>query len=86
MGFLNNFKQPLIIAEISGNHGGSFDKAKALVLQSAEAGADYVKLQTYKPETITVGGNGEGSASNQLNIPEDVSIDSNGNIYVSIIY
>ena len=56
MGFLNNFKQPLIIAEISGNHGGSFDKAKALVLQSAEAGADYVKLQTYKPETITVQG------------------------------
>ena len=56
MGFLKNFNQPIIIAEISGNHGGSFEKAKALILESANAGADYVKLQTYKPETITVEG------------------------------
>jgi N-acetylneuraminate synthase len=56
MGLLKNFNQPIIIAEISGNHGGSFEKAKALILESAKAGADYVKLQTYKPETITVGG------------------------------
>jgi pseudaminic acid synthase len=56
MGLLKNFNQPIIIAEISGNHGGSFEKAKALILESAKAGADYVKLQTYKPETITVEG------------------------------
>ena len=56
MGLLKNFNQPIIIAEISGNHGGSFEKAKTLILESAKAGADYVKLQTYKPETITVGG------------------------------
>ena len=56
MGLLKDFNQPIIIAEISGNHGGSFEKAKALILESAKAGADYVKLQTYKPETITVEG------------------------------
>jgi pseudaminic acid synthase len=56
MGLLKNFNQPIIIAEISGNHGGSFEKAKTLILESAKAGADFVKLQTYKPETITVGG------------------------------
>ena len=56
MGLLKDFNQPIIIAEISGNHGGSFEKAKTLILESAKAGADYVKLQTYKPETITVGG------------------------------
>lgn len=58
MGLLKDFNQPIIIAEISGNHGGSFEKAKALILESAKAGADYVKLQTYKPETITVEGKG----------------------------
>ena len=44
----------IIIDEISGNHGGSFEKAKSLILESARAGADFVKLQTYKPDTITV--------------------------------
>ena len=49
-------KNPVVIAEISGNHGGSYEKAKRLLDESAKAGADYVKLQTYKPETITVNG------------------------------
>ena len=47
---------PLIIAELSGNHGGSLDKALRMVDQSADAGADMVKIQTYKPETMTVKG------------------------------
>ena len=36
---------PLIIAELSGNHGGSLDKALRMVDQSADAGADMVKIQ-----------------------------------------
>ena len=51
-----NFDQePWLVAELSGNHGGSLQK-KALELVDAahESGANAIKLQTYKPETITV--------------------------------
>lgn len=44
---------PLIVAEISGNHGGSLDGALDLVRAAASAGAHAVKLQTYRPETMT---------------------------------
>jgi N-acetylneuraminate synthase len=47
---------PLVVAELSGNHGGDLDKAIELIDQAAESGADAIKLQTYKPETITVEG------------------------------
>ncbi len=42
-----------IIAEISCNHEGNFEEAVKIIEAAAEAGADAVKLQTYKPETIT---------------------------------
>lgn len=47
---------PIVVAELSGNHGGDLDKAIELVDRAAESGADAIKLQTYKPETITVEG------------------------------
>ena len=56
MVLIDSHKNPVVIAEISGNHGGSYEKAKRLLDESTKAGADYVKLQTYKPETITVNG------------------------------
>ena len=47
---------PIVVAELSGNHGGDLDKAIELIDRAAESGADAIKLQTYKPETITVEG------------------------------
>jgi N,N'-diacetyllegionaminate synthase len=37
----------IIIAEAGVNHNGSLDMAKQLINVAAEAGADYVKFQTF---------------------------------------
>ncbi|MCL5011091.1 MAG: pseudaminic acid synthase [Patescibacteria group bacterium] len=47
----------LIIAELSANHNGDFEKAKTLVIAACEAGADIVKIQTYTPNTMTLDSN-----------------------------
>jgi len=47
-------RPPYLIAELSANHNQDFGRACALVRAAAQAGADAVKLQTYRPETITL--------------------------------
>lgn len=45
---------PYVIAEVSANHNGSIDTATQLIHEAKRAGADAVKLQTYRPDTITI--------------------------------
>ncbi len=45
-------KQPFVIAEAGVNHEGDIEIAKRLIDEAKEGGADAIKFQTYKAETI----------------------------------
>jgi len=48
---------PYIIAEMSANHNGSIEKAFEIIREAKAAGADAIKMQTYRPDTITLNSN-----------------------------
>lgn len=45
---------PYLIAEMSANHNGSINNAFKLIELAKKSGADAVKMQTYRPDTITI--------------------------------
>jgi pseudaminic acid synthase len=50
---------PYVIAELSANHNGQLLLAMRLIEEAQKAGADAVKLQTFKPDTITLNADSE---------------------------
>ena len=46
--------RPYMIAELSANHNGDLDQALLIIDAAVQAGADAVKIQTYRPDTITL--------------------------------
>jgi N-acetylneuraminate synthase len=47
-------EKPLIVAEISGNHRNKVENIELLMNKIKKAGVDFVKLQTYSPQRITL--------------------------------
>lgn len=46
--------RPYIIAEMSANHNGNIDTAFSIIDKAKQAGADAIKIQTYRADTITL--------------------------------
>ena len=52
--FFDSEKPPLIIAEISSNHGGNKDKFIKHITEAKKSGCELVKIQTYEASDLTL--------------------------------
>ncbi|MBA4853651.1 pseudaminic acid synthase [Emticicia sp. BO119] len=68
--------KPFIIAEMSGNHNHSLERALKIIETAAKCGADALKLQTYTADTITINQRG-----GLFDIKDNTSLWKNRNLY-----
>jgi len=65
---ISDDKPPLIVGEISANHSGSLKKVLRLVEIAADIGLEAIKIQTFKPDEMTLNFNKrEFSIKNKFN-------------------
>lgn len=67
---------PCIVAELSGNHNGSLQRALKMVEKAKQVGCHAIKLQTYTPDTITLDVRG-----GEFLIQDEESLWNNRNLY-----
>lgn len=67
---------PLVVAEMSGNHNQSLERALAIVDAAADAGAEALKIQTYTPDTMTL-----NVAGGEFNIVDKTSLWNGKSLY-----
>lgn len=68
--------KPFIIAEMSGNHNHSLERALKIIEIAAKSGADAIKLQTYTADTLTINQRG-----GLFDIKDSSSLWANRNLY-----
>ena len=68
--------RPFIIAEMSGNHNQSLERAMQIVEAAADAGADAIKLQTYTADTMTI-----NARHGLFDIKDEASLWNGKNLY-----
>jgi pseudaminic acid synthase len=51
---ISEYLPPYIVAEMSANHNGKIENAFKIIDMAKVCGADAVKIQTYRPDTITM--------------------------------
>lgn len=68
--------KPFIIAEMSGNHNQSLERALKIIEVAAKCGADAIKLQTYTADTLTINHRG-----GLFDIKDTSSLWANRNLY-----
>lgn len=67
---------PFVIAEMSGNHNHSLDRAMAIVDAAAAAGSHALKIQTYTPDTMTL-----NISENEFFISDSISLWKGKSLY-----